>query len=113
MNKERIKKWIKALRSDKYKQIQGSLADGEGCYCVLGLACEVSDVGEWLDHGTYGKEEDAGINFLPRCVMNYYGLTEKNPNIIYKGKPMPLSYLNDSNVLFKDLADLMENQYLG
>jgi len=34
------RKWIKALRSGKYKQIEGTMRTKEG-YCCLGVACSV------------------------------------------------------------------------
>lgn len=36
-------KWVEALRGDEYQQGQGSLLR-EGCYCCLGVLCEVADV---------------------------------------------------------------------
>ena len=39
--------WVKALRSGKYKRAVGQLHDADGNYCVLGVACDISGLGEW------------------------------------------------------------------
>ena len=39
-NKKDIRKWIKALRSGKYKQGKASLQSAEG-FCCLGVACDI------------------------------------------------------------------------
>lgn len=43
MNKKQkmVAKWVKALRSGKYKQTTGRLQDGKG-YCCLGVACAIT-----------------------------------------------------------------------
>lgn len=43
MDQEVKIKWIKALRSGKYKQITNKLCDGEG-FCCLGVLCEISNL---------------------------------------------------------------------
>ena len=40
INEQVFNKWIKALRSGKYKQTVGSLQDENG-FCCLGIACKV------------------------------------------------------------------------
>lgn len=40
MNKKLKVKWVKALRSGKFKQGQGALYDEDG-YCCLGVLCKV------------------------------------------------------------------------
>lgn len=41
MKIEVAKKWVKALRSGKYKQTTGALCE-DGKYCCLGVLCEVA-----------------------------------------------------------------------
>lgn len=43
MDKKIKDKWIKALRSGRYKQIQGRLHDN-GAYCCLGVLCRVQKI---------------------------------------------------------------------
>ena len=38
--------WLKALRSRKYSQAREVLNDGEA-FCCLGVACDISGLGEW------------------------------------------------------------------
>lgn len=40
INKKEFNKWIKALRSGKYKQAKGQFQKEDG-YCCLGVACRV------------------------------------------------------------------------
>jgi hypothetical protein len=41
LQKVYVDKWVKALRSDEYKQTQGKLK-GEGGFCCLGVLCDVA-----------------------------------------------------------------------
>lgn len=56
-------KWVKALRSGKYKRGEGALLD-EGAYCCLGVA-EVAIA---------GKQPQEGPHYLPH---GRYGLTQR------------------------------------
>lgn len=38
---QKIKKWIKALESKKYKKGKGILRDNKNKFCCLGVACDV------------------------------------------------------------------------
>lgn len=51
MDKKLKKKWVKALRSGRYKQIQNTLVTNGG-YCCLGVLARVMDPkGKRLDMG--------------------------------------------------------------
>ena len=55
MNKENVKKWIEALRSDNYRQIVGNLYDGlydkdVHCACAYGVACKIAADEGYLKH---------------------------------------------------------------
>ena len=41
-----VREWVAALRSGKFTQCKGTLRLGDH-YCCLGVACELSGVGEW------------------------------------------------------------------
>jgi hypothetical protein len=42
-----IQRWIKALRSGKYKQAHGVLRTGDNRYCCLGVLCDLVDHKGW------------------------------------------------------------------
>ena len=68
--KENRKKWLDALRSDKYIQGYGALKrvfGGE--MCAFGIGCEVSQVGNW-EHKSYGTYF---YNSLQK-VLRFYGI---------------------------------------
>ena len=84
------------MRSNDYEQTTGVLhevlmdEDDEEPrheYCVMGLACEISGLGEWVDYDkteatsmkgwayTVGAEVSRGV--LPQAVAEYYGFRTK------------------------------------
>lgn len=91
MNKlqhDRVLHLCDVLESGKYKKGIGRLRYGDS-YCCLGVACDISGVGEWKEsNGSYGYtcgytyyNHTAGINLedqsaygLPAAVKEYYGL---------------------------------------
>jgi len=100
MNKN-AKKWVKVLRSEKYKQTKKVLKDEKG-YCCLGVACDL-----------YGKEKninweiDAFLNqrtYLPVDVRDWLGLNTNGGG--YKGGV--LANANDIGKSFKEIADIIE-----
>lgn len=47
---EAKRKWVTAARSGQYPQTREKLKaikDGVECYCILGILCEASGIGEW------------------------------------------------------------------
>lgn len=56
---ERRKKWLRALRSGKYKQARSNLRDGNR-FCCLGVACDLSKLGKW-DGVLYVIDEERSI----------------------------------------------------
>lgn len=90
----RLRKWINALRSGKYKKCTGILQkhDKNGIsYCVLGVGAAAAGLNRW--NGDY---ED---------IYRYYGLS---PAIFY-----PLVNRNDTQGLeFPELAKYIESHYL-
>ena len=117
---ERIKeKWLKALRSGKYKQGKGELREG-GKFCCLGVLCDL-----------YTKEKNVPWNslvnlskLLPLKVQRWAGLKEMDPSVPLgsHGWKITLSVLNDGAADdgvkddevrkdFKGIANLIE-EYL-
>jgi hypothetical protein len=101
MNPEVKTKWVEALRSDKYKQAEGQLKDPHG-YCCLGVLCDISGLDEW-DEFSYMHAQSV----LPNEVAAWAEL-DNDPAVTVNDKQVKLSFLNDSNSDFTEIADLIE-----
>jgi hypothetical protein len=53
------RKWLKALRSGKYRQHRNELKDGHGAYCCLGVLGRV--VGDMSSDGDLGSMPSDGV----------------------------------------------------
>lgn len=105
-----MKKWVKALRSGKYKQTTGQLRDyaryDEGkTYCCLGVLCSITKSKGWV-----------GETVLPKHVVKKVGmkLDRGNGEINDEGwydKGKCLSQLNDNGMSFKQIANVIEKVY--
>ena len=105
---------IKTLRSGNYKQIKDSLRR-EDCFCCLGVACDLSGLGEWeVIYGvrfSYIINEKEAISSLPSEVMDYYGFA--NPYGRYGIYKQSLGKLNDNGVSFTEIANVIEKEPEG
>ena len=54
--------WTSALRSGYYKQTTGALQrrdyGGREAYCCLGVACDISELGEWIGRNYLNRSAD-------------------------------------------------------
>ena len=105
-----------ALRSGRYVRTEGSLRlslDDEISYCVWGVACDVSGLGEWDEYGSdaghiaYTYRTDLtditppeGATHPPQDVTYYYGMGIVVGGLIYRN--------DDEGMPFDELADLIE-----
>ena len=96
---EHRKQWVQALRSDSYQQAQGKLRGAHDGFCCLGVACDISGLGEWDDGGYLGERGS-----LPDQVMDWLGLEDAAGGYIASS----LSNLNDVGVTFEAIADMIE-----
>lgn len=99
MNKNVAMKWIKALRSGKYKQTISHLKDDDG-YCCLGVLCSIS-----------GKKNWSSSSYLTKNVQEWAGMKTHDPSF---GKDISkkLSFLNDVNFCsFEEIADVIEKNW--
>lgn len=115
INKKLIRKWVKALRSGKYKQGSEALRNGD-TYCCLGVLCDVIDPSGWKDK-SLGFYYDEKCDVLPQTVCDMAGIEESNP--IVGGKGLGLAEYNDGDedagrkpYSFKRIATLIENKWL-
>jgi len=104
INKENIEKWASALESGDYEQAYGVLRFDDS-YCVWGVACDVSDMGDWV---IFGVTEDNEVMYAyedttmhthkaPHSVSNWLGISPTVRDVIENK--------NDSGESFKDLAN--------
>lgn len=136
MNPEVKGKWLTALRSGDYEQIDGQLNKGNEGFCCLGVLCEIavadgvieknppSDDLTLHDAGSVGyrSKEDNGKSYteydiLPEEVMVWAGLDSRNPPVQFRwdkeDEPATfiISDLNDDKRLkFTEIADVIEEQ---
>jgi len=112
INKKNIRKWVNALRSGKYQQGAYALrneSDGVYFYCCLGVACELSKLGQWRKVPGHSAYKYAGsVDFLPKKVADWLGLEWDDPILTTR----TASELNDSGSSFKRIAYYIERKYL-
>lgn len=117
INKERVKLWVDALRSGKFKQTIGRLGrivNRKAEYCCLGVGCEVA-----RKNGVTIKKTNLGVGpsyngepySLPLTVEDWFGFKTNNPSLNSKG--LNCTQANDIRKLsFAKIADLIEKRYL-
>lgn len=116
-NEANMRKYVAALRSGSYSQGGGCLrrhSYGEFKYCCLGVACEISQRGEWSFEGegwVYGTYTEPRVSTdLPVSVQDWLGIYSANPPL---SAGISAIAANDTLKLsFKEIADLFEQAYL-
>ena len=120
MEKSIVKRWVKALRSGKYKQAESTLRDLSNRMCCLGVLCDVTKKetgGDWLTRGRFGKSRCiADGSLLPPFVQKILNISSegklKEHHIGgYGSKHYTLSGLNDSGLSFKQIANIIEKNF--
>lgn len=136
MKQNIMQKWVKALRSGKFKQGTGTLKhfnrNGQAQHCCLGVLCElynttmkknkkktlsetVYDNCSDFSHGYCrfgGKKED-----LPKEVKDWAGMRnslgkfQANKVDEYGDREECLADLNDMGQKFKTIANIIEKNY--
>jgi hypothetical protein len=118
------KKWLKALRSGKYRKARGALRKSTG-FCCLGVLTDlyIKETGK----GEWGKYQDGDYHFrhetgaLPAAVRRWSGIRSEDPHSKVKRKEehgggfCSLAILNDGSPdagikphSFKKIADIIE-----
>lgn len=100
------RRWVEALESGEYRQNRGYLASGNGSFCCLGVACEVSGMAEWegidyLDHTID----------LPDAVVEFYGLAHSTGLTVNDAETDTLATLNDQGWTFAAIAALLRERF--
>jgi hypothetical protein len=98
--------WLKALRSNKYKQAKGVLKNTGNEYCCLGVLCDISNLGSFTDAGDYDcGGTDKHRRILPEAVRRWVNLKDKTGSYGVTS----LTDQNDfNNKTFKQIANLIE-----
>jgi len=116
MKKTVATKWVKALRSGKFKQAESFLKidddDGNPTHCCLGVLCEL-----YNDEMRKSKKKTLPVrssdNLLPRKVMNWAGMQSRDGKFgidtYYESlNPSDLTRMNDGGKSFKVIANTIE-----
>lgn len=127
-NKQAIRQLVDALRSGRYKQVKDALRIDDS-YCCLGVACDISGLGEWKGTNIYDDDGRfvetqwsyrlpngvAHSSVLPPPVAYYYGFESVNPLLSDEfGNMYEASAFNDQKDYdFNKIADLFEREYLS
>lgn len=103
-------KWVAALRSGKYKQAQDRLRR-DGGYCCLGVLCDVSGAGEWIEDGDgvlfFHAEghDDNGLDSYVDAALDMRLRDLLGINVIVESE---LIDQNDAGASFSEIADYIE-----
>lgn len=128
--KERVEKWVMALRSGQYQQGKHMLRSSKDLYCCLGVACDVYRLetgnGVWAmsSHDYAFKLGQVELTLqLPSTVAKWLGLSDSNPvleplaegNLHYAAgtRVTRATELNDTGTNFNEIADRIEQTYLS
>jgi hypothetical protein len=99
MKKSWAKKWVKALRSGKYKQTKKTLKDENG-YCCLGVLCSI----------VKPKKRWTYFSTLPDFVTKKVGMINIG-GVGYYGEDKNLANRNDFGDSFEQIADIIEKEW--
>lgn len=112
---------VEALRSGRYQQTKGCLiamgADKVVSHCCLGVACDLSRKGQWMDYRYQDNtraprgEADCSDVYLTYAVQQELGWSRagllefavRNDSVL-----ATLALLNDFGFSFSQLADIIE-----
>jgi hypothetical protein len=118
---DNAKKWVEALRSEKYKQQTKSYLRVGNKFCCLGVACdlyqkEVGDLKE-LASGSDDRYYYNGMaSYLPEIVQNWLGIStwsgsyNDDSGLRFR---LDLASQNDSGKTFEEIADIIEAEPVG
>lgn len=103
MTKKIAMKWVKALRSGKYKQAKHRLKSAEG-YCCLGVLCEINNI-------IYTENFDSVLSYRDMRKLTMRSDIGNIPGDVDR-KEDSLAELNDSGEYnFDEIADIIQIIY--
>ena len=95
---------------------------GNNTYCCLGVACDISQIGEWAvfvgEWAVFNRYQvsdlDKSETTMPDAVRRFYGFTTGAGDYIDKrGVSQSLMNDNDAGHTFDQIADIIEAEPLG
>ena len=97
---EAQERWVTALESGEYKQGRDRLRDGDD-FCCLGVACDLSGLGEWtlnlnLTHMFADGRQQAERDYLLLSVRAWLSITRE--------EEAALADMNDDGKTFAEIA---------
>ena len=104
MNKDVVRKWIKALRSGEYTQTKYCHRNADNHYCVMGVICDLHSKvfnGKWLPTGpdySYGET-------IPQVILDWLG-----KDVRYLQLDLLVYYNDSERQTFDELADYLEDK---
>lgn len=101
-------KWLKALRSGRYKQGRLQLLDNkQNTYCCLGVAAKVCRI---PNQDLLGRLQPDDLKTIPKVMIGPIIGKDKNPTFFC----YDLMDLNDTEgKSFKEIANFIEKQTIG
>lgn len=105
--KDNRAKWVAALRSDEYKQAQGTLRNKVGHMCCLGVLADIAGC-KWKRNLA-----DSAASYAPHRAMLFVGLRTNRGEFFDDTYENALSELNDTGLSFAQIADIIESEPEG
>jgi hypothetical protein len=99
-------KWVDALRSGKYQQATSFLRNGDR-FCCLGVACDISGIGNWSGN-SYVIKGYGSSKLIPDEVQKWLGLRDNAGYISGDPEGTHLAFENDHGATFERIASLIE-----
>lgn len=107
MKQSVMKKWVKALRSGKYKQTDSALKDGAG-HCCLGVLSSISPHKNNFTRMKPPSSEYDKNAALPCLIQKWAGMKNEVGQI---DSDTCLASMNDNGASFEQIADFIEKNW--
>jgi hypothetical protein len=110
MNQEIKKKWLIALKSDKYEKGKHFLFK-DNKYCCLGVLCDIYAIEYKLDNTQIKLLSNDNENkILSSEVVCWSGLNEKNPSLYFPNLTS-IAEINDNSETFEEVIKIIEEKF--